>query len=159
MLRSVEEVYVETPDEWKAEFPDCDYVWQLTRQLYGRRIAPGAFSDFAAGILVHKVVMKRCIEVPHLYYGPYGIGSTFYHLKRVRTLTVEGLTIAPSPKNIEKLLKVTGLNEDSTRLDTPITKPVVGGEDDEPLPAEPWKDSRAAVGPLLYMTTDSPDIQ
>ena len=143
--------------------------------------------------------MKRCIEVPHLYYhegasvclevhvddfyavgpgasaggildevgkhmtltreGPYGIGTTFTHLKRVRVVTVEGMTIAPSPNHIKKLLKVTGLNEDSKGRDTPITKPVVGGEDDEPLPAELWKDFRAAVGLLLYMSTDRPDIQ
>ena len=194
-----EEVYVEPPEEWKAEFPDCDYVWQLTRQLYGRRIAPRAFSDFAAGILVQKVGMKRCIEVPHLYFhegtsvclevhvddfyavgpggsaggildevgkhmtltreGPYGIGSSFCHLKRVRTVTVEGMTIAPSPNHIKKLLKVTGLNDDSKGRDTPITKPVVGGEDDDPLSAELWKDFRAAVGLLLYMSTDRPDIQ
>ena len=183
-----EEVYVEPPDEWKAEFPDCDYVWRLTRQLYGWRIAPRAFSDFAAGILVHKLGMKRCIEVPHLYYhegasvclevhvddfyavgpgvfaggildehdevgkhmtlarkGPYRIGSTFSHQKRVRTVTVEGMTIAPSPNHIKKLLKVTGLSEDSKGRDTSITKPVVGGEDDEPLHAELWKDFRAAV--------------
>ena len=61
-----EEVYVEPPDEWKQRFPDQDLVWLLKKQLYGRRPAPRAFSDFTAGVLTEKIGMRRCVEVPHL---------------------------------------------------------------------------------------------
>ena len=92
-------MYVEPPQEWKDDHPDEDYVWQLVKQLYGRRPAPRAFSDFVAGVLIDKIGMKRCVEVPHLYYH----------------------------------------EETSKGRDTPITKPVVGSEED--------------------MSTDRPDIQ
>ena len=194
-----DEVYVEPPQEWKDDHPDEDYVWQLVKQLYGRRPAPRAFSDFVAGVLIDEIGMKRCIEVPHLYYheetevclevhvddfyavgpgeaagnllqrigqhmtlkieGPYDIGSTFVHLKRVRVVAPEGVYISASPNHLKKLLKLTDLSEGSKGRDTPITKPVVGSEEDEELPAEQRTQFRAVVGILMYMSTDRPDIQ
>ena len=194
-----DEVYVEPPQEWKDDHPDEDYVWQLVKQLYGRRPAPRAFSDFVAGVLIDEIGMKRCVEVPHLYYheetevclevhvddfyavgpgeaagnllqrigqrmtlkieGPYDIGSTFVHLKRVRVVAPEGVYISASPNHLKKLLKLTDLSEGSKGRDTPITKPVVGSEEDEELPAEQRTQFRAVVGILMYMSTDRPDIQ
>ena len=194
-----DEVYVEPPAEWKEDHPDQDYVWQLVKQLYGRRPAPRAFSDFVAGVLIDEIGMKRCVEVPHLYYheetevclevhvddfyavgpgesagnllrkigqyltlkveGPYDEGSTFVHLKRVRTVTTEGVYISASPNHLKKLLKALDLTEDSKGRDTPITKPVVGSDQDEELPVEQWTQFRGVVGILMYMSTDRPDIQ
>ena len=173
-----EEVFVEPPEEWKREHPDEDLVWLLLKQLYGRRPAPRKFSDFCSGVLTDKIGMKRCVEVPHMFYceetevclevhvddfyavgpgdaagnllkkvgeymtltleGPYDIGSTFTHLKRVRTVTAEGLYIAASPTHLKKLLKLTDLTDQSKGRETPITKPVVESESDEELPADHW---------------------
>ena len=194
-----EEVYVEPPDEWKQEHPEDDMVWLLLKQLYGRRPAPRAFSDFCSGVLTDKIGMKRCAEVPHLFYdeetevclevhvddfyavgpgeaagnllkrvaqymtltleGPYDVGSTFVHLKRVRTMTAEGMYIAASPSHLRKLLKLTDLTEESKGRDTPITKAVVESETDQELSAEEWAKYRAVVGLLMYVSADRPDVQ
>lgn len=194
-----EEVYVEPPDEWKQEHPEDDMVWLLLKQLYGRRPAPKTFSDFCSGVLTDKIGMKRCAEVPHLFYheetevclevhvddfyavgpgetagnllkrvaqymtltleGPYDVGSTFVHLKRVRTVTAEGMYIAASPSHLRKLLKLTDLTEESKGRDTPITKAVVESETDEELSAEEWTKYRAVVGLLMYVSADRPDVQ
>ena len=196
-----EEVYVEPPDEWKRLYPDQDLVWLLQKQLYGRRPAPRAFSNFIAGVLTEKIGMKRCIEVPHLFYheetevclevhvddfyavgpgesagnllkrvaeymtltleGPFDIGSTYVHLKRVRTMTPEGLYISSSSSHLKKLLELTDLTETSKGKDTPITKPVTGEGDEPEIELSPTEATRfrAVVGILMYISTDRPDIQ
>ena len=173
--------FVEPPDEWKEANPG-DWVWQLKKQLYGRQIAPRAFCDFASGVLTEKVKLLRCIEVPHLYAvgpgnapervlkkiaehmtltieGPYKEGSTFTHLKRVRIIKKDGITISPSPNHLKKLLELTDLTMESKGRDTPVVKTVVGGADDEVLPETMWTKYRAVTGILMYVSTDRADIQ
>ena len=54
--------------------------------------------------------------------GPFDVGSTFVHLKRVWTVTPEGLYISATSNHLKKLLKLTDLTENSKGKDTPITK-------------------------------------
>jgi hypothetical protein len=93
--------------------------------------------------------------------GPFDVGSTFVHLKRVRTVTPEGLYISATSSHLKKLLKLTDLTENSKGKDTPITKSVVedGDEPTAELSPEETTRFRAVVGILMYMSTDRPDIQ
>eukprot|EP00435_Cladocopium_sp_Y103_P019977 s1163_g4.t2 len=140
-----EEVYVEPPDEWKQRSADKE---DRDETMCGRD---------SAGQLLKRVAEYMTLTLE----GPFDVGSTFVHLKRVRTVTPEGLYISASSNHLKKLMKLTDLTENSKGKDTPITKPVVEDGDEPPAELSPEETTRfrAVVGILMYMSTDCPDIQ
>ena len=95
-----------------------------------------------------------------LIEGPFNLDNPeFVHLKRRRTVTPEGLWIAPSENHLKKLLELCGLDYKSKTRDTPLTKEVISAEPTEELDAGEHRRFRAIVGILMYMSTDRPDIQ
>lgn len=69
-----------------------------------------------------------------LIEGPFNLDNPeFVHPKRRRTITPEGLWIAPSENHLKKLLELCGLDYKSKTRDTPLTKEVISAEPTEEL--------------------------
>jgi len=64
--------FVEAPQEypeekWEEHGVRTNWVWQLTKQLYGRQKVLRRFGDHVVHIVVDRVGWRRCPEVPRLY--------------------------------------------------------------------------------------------
>ena len=91
---------------------------------------------------------------------PYDeINPEFVYLKCHRTIRPEGVWIQPAEGHLKKLLELNGLNMESKTRETPVTKPVIGSPEDEPLLPDQHTRFRAGVGVLMYVSTDRPDRQ
>ena len=94
--------------------------------------------------------------------GPLYTGS-FQYLKRSMEIVESGITIRPDQEHIKELAKVTNVMKVNTN-GKPRSTPGDGNftklkKDDEPMPTTQVTQYRSAVGKLLYIAPDTPDVQ
>ena len=96
-----------------------------------------------------KVVMKYKID---------RAGDTYEHLRRLRTLTPQGMFVQPNPKYLQSMLRLLDL-EQANPAPTPETASK-DQPDGQPVDKETAKCFRSCVGgKALYLSFDRPDVQ
>ena len=112
------------------------------------------------GMFSERLLKKVGEKLTLLIEGPFNLENPeFAHLKRRRTITPEGVWIAPSENHLKKLLELCGLDYKSKTRDTPLTKEVISAEPTPELDPAEHRRFRGIVGIVMYMSTDRPDIQ
>ena len=100
--------------------------------------------------VVSEVIMKWELHEP---------GSTFSHLKKVRTLSTDGrMFIQPDPKHIGTAIKLLGL-ESSKPAPTPGVSGGSSASEGNPLREDEAKIYRSCTGLLMYVAPERPDAQ
>ncbi|OLQ03440.1 Retrovirus-related Pol polyprotein from transposon TNT 1-94 [Symbiodinium microadriaticum] len=95
-----------------------------------------------------KMVMK---------YKIHRVGDSYEHLRRLRTISHQGMFVQPNPKYLQSMLKALGLDQ-ANPAPTPETA-TKAQEEDQFLDQHMAKVFRSCVGKALYLSFDRPDIQ
>ena len=106
-----------------------------------------------------KEIMTSVVSEVIMKWEMHEKGTTFSHLKKVRTLSPDGrMFIQPDPKHIDTVVKLLGLGESK-----PAPTPGVSGgssvAEGSPLEEAEAKIYRSCTGILMYVAPERPDAQ
>ena len=86
------------------------------------------------------------------------VGDKLRFLKRCFEVTIEGLQISIDPKYVEKVVSILGIAHPRSRK-VPSTHEIRVNDNTEQLPPAMAGQFRAALGCILYIAPDRPDVQ